>query len=203
MEAPEGIAEDLVLDTFALAGGAFDGDPGAGRGEDVEAVGSADLVNAEEVGGVADNDDALEIVGTGNDGEAVDGFVGARAFGFGDDVGVRDAGADQILLANAALGVLVAAITAEGDDEWGDSAAVEGLGVIEAGAEDGRGMTVVFCSAEDGYGVSWNGHVAAGIPLDLAVDPADPDESEEDQEREDDQGPAKDRFACSGLDGCR
>ena len=71
-----------MLDAFAFAAGTFDGNAGAGRGEHVEAVGGADLVNAEEVGAIADDDDALEIVGAGNDGEAVDGLDRCWCFRF-------------------------------------------------------------------------------------------------------------------------
>ena len=62
-----------------------------------------------------------------------------RLFGFGDDGGLRNAGAHQVFAAYAALGVLVAAISAQGNDQRRDAAVVEGNGMVEAGAETGEG----------------------------------------------------------------
>ena len=59
-----------MLNALSLAGVAFNRDAGARRGKHVEAVGGADLVNAEEVGAVADDDDAMQAVGAGDYGEA-------------------------------------------------------------------------------------------------------------------------------------
>ena len=75
-----------MLNAFALSGWALDGHARAGRGEDIEAVGGAYLVYPEEVGGSADNDDAVKVVGTSEDSEPVYRLIGTGAFGFGDDV---------------------------------------------------------------------------------------------------------------------
>ena len=103
METPECVAQNLVFNTFCFAGIAFDGDAWTRRGQDIEAVGRAYLVNAEQMGRVADNDDAAQIIGAGDDREAMDGLVGAGALGFGDDVGLGNADAYQVLFADLAL----------------------------------------------------------------------------------------------------
>jgi len=116
VEPPEGVAEDFVLHALSFAGVAFDLDAGTRRSEHIEAVGGAYLVNAEEVGTVADDDDAMQAVGSGDDGKAMDRLVGAGAFGFGDDVRLGNPGAFKVLLAHGSFGELVAAIAAESDD---------------------------------------------------------------------------------------
>ena len=72
-----------------------------------------------------DDDDALKVVGAGDDCEAADGLIGAGALSLRDDVGVGNACAYEVLLANAAFGVLIAAVSAEVDDQGSDSAVVE------------------------------------------------------------------------------
>ena len=125
-----------MLDAFAFAAGTFDGNAGAGRGEDVEAVGGTDLVNAEEVGGITDDDNALEIVGAGNDGEAADRLsvlvlsVSAMMSESGTPAPTR------YCCPTAAFGVLVTAVATQSDDERGDAATVEGFSVVEAGTEN-------------------------------------------------------------------
>ena len=176
MEAPEGVAGDLVFYALGFSGVAFDGYARARRGENVEAVGGADLMDAEEMGAIADDDDAMKTIGAGDYGETAHGLVGAGAFGFSDGVGLGNAGADEVLLADCTFRELVAAVAAEGDDERGDAAAVERLSVIEPCAEDGRGVSSIFGGAEDCDGVGGGGLILRGIVLDLYVDPATPDQ---------------------------
>jgi len=183
-----------VLDALTLAGGAFDRHAGAGRRKYVKTVGGANLVNAEEVGGIADDDDALKVVRAGYDSKTMDRLIGAGAFSFGDDVGVRYPSTDEVLFTDAALGVLVATVSAQSDDQRGDTATVERLGMIEPSSEDRRGMAVVLSSAEDGNCIGRSCHVTGGIPLDLAVHPTHPDTGEDREEHNRDESPTEDRL---------
>ena len=103
MQPPERVAEDLVLYTLGLIRLAFNRNARTRRCENIQPICCAYLVNAEEVRGVADDHNALEAVGVGNDGEAMDRLIGAGALGFSDDVGLRNADALQIFGSNSAL----------------------------------------------------------------------------------------------------
>ena len=161
-----------MLHALGLAGVAFDLDARARRGEHIEARGGANLVDAEQMGGVADNDNAAQIVGACDDGEAPDGLVGAGAFGFGNDVGLGNTCANQVILPDLALGELVAAIPAQGYDERCDPTAVKRLGVVEAGAKDRRGMAIVLGGTENGDGIGRSGKVLACVPLNPGRKPS-------------------------------
>ena len=125
MKAPEGIAGNFVLYALGFSSVAFDGHAGPWRREDVQAIGGADLMDAEEMSAIAYYDDAMKAVGASNDGEAADGLISTGAFGLGDGVRLGNAGADEILLADSALRELVTALAAQNDDERSDAAAVE------------------------------------------------------------------------------
>ena len=153
-EAPQGVAEDFVLNALSLTGIAFNRYAWARRGKHVEAIRGADLVNAEQVSAVADHDNAMHSVGSGDDRETLDGFIGARALGFSDNVGLGNTSAFKILLPHGAFGILIAAIAAESDDERRDSAVIEGFSVIESGAEYGGRMAIMFGGSKHGDDIS-------------------------------------------------
>ena len=163
-------------------------DGGAGRGEDVEAGVLAELADTEEVSAVGDDDDAVKIVFVGDGGEAVDLLLGVDGAGLGDDVAEGDAVGEEVVAADASLGVagvLVAAAT-EGDDERGDLLAVEFDGVVEAGVEGRRGVAEVFGCSKDGDGVGGLGFVVVGDGVDLAVEPDAPAGRDDEDEGEED-----------------
>ena len=58
--------------------------------------------------------------------------------------------------------VLVSAGSAQGDDERRDAALVEAVGMIEAGAENGRGPAIVLGGAKDHDGVGRGGLCGGG-----------------------------------------
>ena len=125
------------------------------------------------MGAVGDDDDVVEVVFVGDLGEAVDLLLGVDGAGLGDDVAEGNAVGEEVVAADAALGlagVLVAA-AAEGDDDGSDLLAVEIDGVVEAGVEDGRGAAVVLGCTEDGDGVGGLGVVLVGDGVDLAGRP--------------------------------
>ena len=64
-------------------------------------------------------------------------------------------------------------------------------------------MVVVLGGLEDRDGIRWGGHVAGGVPLNLLVDPANPDYGDNRQKSDDDEGPAEDGSGCFGLERCR
>ena len=103
MKAPEGVAEDFVLHALGFAGVAFDGNAGARRSEHAESVGCADLMDAEEMGGIAHNDNAPEVIGACDDCQSPDRFVGTGAFGFGDDVRIGNTCSDEVIAADGAF----------------------------------------------------------------------------------------------------
>ena len=125
MKAPEGVAGNFVLYALGFSSVAFNGYAGTRRREDVQAIGGADLMDAEEMSAITYYDDAMKAVGASNDGEAADGLISTGAFGLGDGVRLGNAGADEILLADSTLRELVTALAAQNDDERSDAAAVE------------------------------------------------------------------------------
>jgi len=124
MKAPKGVAEDLVFHALGLSSIAFDLDTGTRRGEDIKTVCRADLMDAEKVGSVADHNDTMKRIGTGDGGEAANSLVGAGALDFGDDVSLGYVGDDQVLLTDLPLGKLVSAVTTQGDNEGSNTAVV-------------------------------------------------------------------------------
>jgi len=125
MKAPEGIAGNFVLYALGFSSVAFNGYARTRRSEDVQAIGGADLMDAEEMSAITYYDDAMKAVGACNDGEAADGLISTGAFGLRDGVRLGNAGADEILLADSALRELVTALAPQNDDERSDAAAVE------------------------------------------------------------------------------
>ena len=84
-QSPEGVGDDFVADLLPFAGAADGGDLGARRCQDRHARGFKNLADTEDVGGIADDDDAFEAVGLGNHDDALCGFRRGAALGFGDD----------------------------------------------------------------------------------------------------------------------
>src|ERR1035441_6417856 len=94
-------------------------------------------MNAEEMRSVADDDQPPQAVGAGNHGDAAGRLLGVAALGFGDDGALGNAHALQVLAAHGAFVVLVAPISAQGDEERGYAVVIERKRVVEAGAEIG------------------------------------------------------------------
>ena len=123
------------------------------------------------------------------------GLVCAGAFCLGDDVGLGDAAAHQVVPPDRALRILIAAVSAKGDDERRDAAVVESFSVIETCTEDWRRPPVILCCTEDCNCIGRRSLVSSGIALDLNIDPAEPAEgsgsqSRKDQKREKEDPPA-------------
>src|ERR1039458_10497034 len=125
MEAPEGVAKNLVGNPLGLKRPVLDGRTWTRRSEHVKTFGGADGMNTEHVSVVADDDQAVQPVDAGDDGNAAGRLLSIAAFGFSDDGLLGNAFADQISLAHRTLGELIAAGTAKSDDERGDAAMVE------------------------------------------------------------------------------
>ena len=128
------------------------------------------------MGCVGDDDDVVEIVFAGDGGEAVNLLLGVDGAGFGDDAAEGDSVGEEVVAADAALGVagVFVAAAAEGDDEGGDVFAVEVDGVVEAGVKDGGWAAGVLGRAEDGDGIGGLGVVFAGDSGYLLIDPEAP-----------------------------
>src|SRR5258705_646819 len=140
VEAQGGVADDLVEVAHGEIVVADVAHGGPRRGVDVEAGVFAELADAEEVGGVGDDDDVVEIVFAGDGGEAMDLLLGIDGAGFGDDAAEGNSIGEEVVAADASFGVagVFVAAAAEGDDQRGDVLAVEVDGVIEAGVKHGR-----------------------------------------------------------------
>ena len=98
---------------------------------------------------VADDDQPLQTVGAGNHGNAARRFFGVAAFGLGNDGFFGNAHGHQVFAAHRAFVVLVAAVAAQGDDQRSNAALIEGQGVVQPGAVDRRGPSVVLRRAKD------------------------------------------------------
>src|ERR1700737_4440540 len=147
------------------------------------------------MGCVGDYDDVVEIVFTRDGGEAVDLLLGVDGAGFGDDAAEGDSIGEEVVAADASLGVagVFVAAAAEGDDQGSDVLAVEFDGVIEAGVKDGGWAAGVFGRAEDGDGVGGLGVVFAGDGGYLLIDPEAPCRGGEEDQREQ---PTEEGTAC-------
>ena len=122
VKAPEGVAQNLVLDPLGFAGAAFDGHAGTRRGEHVQAVGGADRVNAEQVRAVADDHQAAQAVGAGDHGDAAPTPSVLR---LSVSAMMADSGTPMLIRYSRptrALGELVAAVAAQRDDQRRDAA---------------------------------------------------------------------------------
>jgi hypothetical protein len=131
-------------------------------------------VNAEHVRVVADDHQPVQPVGAGDHGNAAGRLLGVAALGFSNDGLLGNAFADQVFLAHKALGVLIAAGTAEGDDERGDAAMVELERVVEPRAVDGRRPAIVLRRAKNADGVGGRSLILIRVDLNLQIDPAAP-----------------------------
>jgi hypothetical protein len=176
MQAQRGVAEHLVGVTLGQVEVADVAEGGPGRGVDVQAEVAAELADAEEMSAVGDDDDALEVLGGGDGGEAGDLLLGVGGTGLGDDAVVGHAVGEQVVTADGAFGVagVLVAAAAEGDDERRDLALVQGDGVIEARVKDRRGVAEVLGGTEDGDGVGGLRVVFAGDGVDLDIEPTEP-----------------------------
>lgn len=175
VQPPGRIAGDFVSDTTEMV--PFrDRTAERARGcIDVESVGSADLVDAEEVCTVADDVDGAEMVLAGDDGEAGDRLLGIVTVGFGDDVRLWNAVLHEVIAADATFGVLVASLFAAKSDQKGcESFAIEGKGMPQTVAQDRGGATIVFCGTEDSNGVCAASLIVAGVITDFQVDVGNP-----------------------------
>jgi hypothetical protein len=103
VQAPECVTQDFVFNALGFSTFAFNRDAGTGRCEDFEAIRRTNLVNAEEMSGVADDNDTLQVVGARNDREAMNRLVRTRALGFGNDVGFGNADTLEVLCADSTL----------------------------------------------------------------------------------------------------
>jgi hypothetical protein len=198
-EAEGGVAEDLVGVAFGEIEVVDVAEGWAGRGVDVEAHALAEDGDAEEVGGVGDDDYVMEVVGAGDLGEAGYLLAGVEGVGFGDDRGRGDAVGEEIIAADAAFGfagVLVGA-SAEGDDERRDLTLVEGDDVVEARVVDGGRAAEVFGGAEDGDGVGGARLVLMGGVVDLVGDPEAPEQGDEEDERDEAKQETKERVVAA------
>lgn len=118
VEAHGGVADDLVKVAHCQIVVADVADGGTRRGVDVEAGVFTELADAEEVGGVGDDDDVVEVVFVGNGGEAVDLLLGIDRASLGDDAAKGNSIRKEVVSADAAFGVagVFVGAAAEGDD---------------------------------------------------------------------------------------
>jgi hypothetical protein len=176
IEPQGGVAYDLVEVAHGHVVVADVADGGPGRGVDIEAGIFAELAYAEEVGGVGDDDDVVEIIFVRDGGKAVDLLLGVDGAGLSDDAVEGDSVGEEVVAADAAFGVagVLVAAAAQGDDERSDVFAIELDGMVEAGVKDWRRVAGVLGCAEDGDGVGRLGVVFAGDRGDLLIDPDAP-----------------------------
>ena len=85
---------------------------GPGRGVDVEAGVFAELADAEEMSCVGDYDDVVEVVFARDGGETVDLLLGIDGAGFGDDAAEGNSIGEEVVAADASLGVAGVFVTA-------------------------------------------------------------------------------------------
>ena len=138
------------------------------------------------MGRVGDDHDVVEIVFAGDSCEAVDLLLGVDGAGFGDDAAEGNSVGEEVVAADASLGVagIFVTSTPEGDDQRGDVLAVELDGVVEAGVKDGGGVAGVFGCAKDGDGVGGLRVVLASDGGYLLIDPDAPCGRDEKDQRE-------------------
>ena len=147
-----------------------------GRGEvsTSRPFGGADFVDAEKMSAIADDYQPPQPVGAGDDGDAARRFLGIAALGLGDNVFFGNAHAHQVFAAYGAFVVLIAAVSAQGDDERSDAAVIERECVIQAGAVNRGGPAVVLRRAKNANRVRRRGLILTRVALNLHIDPAAP-----------------------------
>lgn len=116
---------------------------------------------------VADEDAGFGAHAFEDFGRGCGGLGGGGAFAFNVDFLDGDAAVGEVLAADFGFGVdAFAAGAAGGEDERGELALVEIVGVVEAGFEDRGGLAVVLGGTEDDDDVGGAGFVALGLIAD-------------------------------------
>lgn len=103
MEPPGGVTGDFVgnaPEVVPLRDGAAEW---TRRCVDMQSVGFAQLVNAEQVGAVADDVDGVKIVLDGNEGKGRNRLLSVVAVGFGNDMGLGNAVGYEVIATDAAF----------------------------------------------------------------------------------------------------
>ena len=139
VEAQGGVADHLVDHALGGVDVVDVAERSARRGVDVEAGAAAEQGDAKEMGAVADDDDVAEVFTVGDGGEALDLLLGVDGLSFGDDFVKGNAVGEEVIAADAALGLagVEIAAAAERDDDRRHAAVVERDGFVQAGVQDG------------------------------------------------------------------
>ena len=139
--------------------------------------------DAEKVIAVADGNAIGDALLMKNRADALRGLVAVTGFGFGNDVLVGNAALFQVAFTHAALAEFgVASFPSSGDDEGRVMLLPQFESMVETGAEDGRGVSVVLRRAEDNNGASGLQRVSRGGDADADVDGDDPEGKQENPE---------------------
>src|SRR5580704_17836498 len=131
-------------------------------------------MNAKHVCVVADHDQPMQPVDSRDNGNAPGRLLGIAALSFSNDGLLRNSLADQIVLANGALGKLIAARTSQSNDQRSDAAMVELERVVQACAINRRRTAVVFRRAKNADRIGRRSLILTCVALNLHVDPAAP-----------------------------
>ena len=131
-------------------------------------------MNPEKMRPVADDRQPSQPIGTGDHGNPARRLFGIAAMRLGDDGLLGCAHPHQVCAAHGTLGVLVAARSAQRDNQRCDPAMIEVQGVIQPRAINRRGPAVVLRRAKNSDRVRRRSLVLVGIGLNLHVNPAAP-----------------------------
>src|SRR5450631_1865673 len=131
-------------------------------------------MNAEEVGTVAHDYDALQVVRTGDNRQPARRLLTIRALGFGNNLALRDATSQKVVVSHTALGVRLISGTPQSNDQGRNSLHVEPEGMVKARTQHGRWSAIVLRGSKYGYRIRCSSLVVGGKLLNLQVDPDAP-----------------------------
>ena len=140
-----------------------------GEVDTVEPHAGAKSVDAKKVGSIGDRKDAVQVILPGNGGQAGSGLFCVGALGLSNDLILRDAMGEQVVMADAPFGISRPPATTQGDHQRSKVFAVESKSMIQTGAQHRRRTAIVFRCAKDGDGVGGTRLIMSGVIVNLPV----------------------------------
>src|SRR5262249_8265369 len=154
IQLPYQIAHYLAHDCDHSLPGAAGAGTGTRGDVDLDSFAAQQFLNAEDVVLVADGETAVHAVGAENYSDSLGALGGGGAHRLGDQGTLGNAAVREVVTADASFAeTRVCGGASGGDDDRGETSLKQIVGVVEAGAENRRGVSGIFGGAEDDDGV--------------------------------------------------
>ncbi len=112
---------------------------------------------------------AVQVILPGNGSQAGGGLFCVGALGLSNDLILRDAMGEKVVVADAPFGISRIPATAQGDHQRSKVLAVESESMIQTGAQHRRGAAIVFRCAKDRDCVGGTRLIMSGVEVNLPV----------------------------------